>query len=156
MAAALFVGLQKDFLFSRTVTQLPGPQLRGKILMAYETIKKVRDLIVLRRLLTFLDRVCGTLDVVHVVGLDQSELLTVLQSRLCLRQVALLRPSKSDHQLHDRHRNSLGPRVQPHVAERVSGRFSRALEHDDDERVDCEMHQYILDDVGFVHLRLHH
>ncbi len=41
MAAAVFYGVQKDMLFSRTVTQLPGPQLVGKIEAAYETIKKV-------------------------------------------------------------------------------------------------------------------
>lgn len=43
MAAGLFVGLQRDVLFSRTVTELPGPQLAGKIRSAYETIKKVRS-----------------------------------------------------------------------------------------------------------------
>jgi hypothetical protein len=41
MAAGVFYGVQKDFLFSRSVKALPGPQLAGRIQEAYETIKKV-------------------------------------------------------------------------------------------------------------------
>jgi hypothetical protein len=41
MATAMFYGVGKDMMFSRTVTQLPGPELNGRILEAYSTIKKV-------------------------------------------------------------------------------------------------------------------
>jgi hypothetical protein len=43
MAAGVSYGVQKDFMFSRSVTSLLGPQLAGKIQDAYETIKKVRS-----------------------------------------------------------------------------------------------------------------
>lgn len=42
MAVALFVGFHKDVLFSRSITQFPGTQLKDKIELAYETTKKVR------------------------------------------------------------------------------------------------------------------
>jgi hypothetical protein len=41
MAVALFYGVGRDFMFSRTVTELPGKELIGKILEAYSTIKQV-------------------------------------------------------------------------------------------------------------------
>lgn len=41
MATAMFYGVGKDYMFSRTVKELPGPELGGKILEAYSTIKQV-------------------------------------------------------------------------------------------------------------------
>ena len=41
MAIAIFYGVGKDYMFSRTVKELPGPQLGGKIREAYSTIKQV-------------------------------------------------------------------------------------------------------------------
>ncbi|KAF1961219.1 hypothetical protein CC80DRAFT_488548 [Byssothecium circinans] len=50
MATAMFYGVGKDFMFSRTVTQLPGPELVGKILKAYSTIKQIEFAVILMSL----------------------------------------------------------------------------------------------------------
>jgi hypothetical protein len=70
MAAGVFYGVQKDFLFSRSVKALPGPQLAGRIQEAYETIKKVPSTIFALHgcCLTSLDRTRRTSDVLHIVG----------------------------------------------------------------------------------------
>jgi hypothetical protein len=85
MAAGIFYGVQRDFLFSRSVTTLPGPQLAGRIQEAYETIKKVLYTTTSTHelWLRHSDRVCRTLDVLYVLSSYQSELFVILQS--CLR-----------------------------------------------------------------------
>jgi hypothetical protein len=80
MATAMFYGVGKDFMFSRTVTQLPGPELIGKILEAYSTIKQVRYAPDKQNvmLLTLLDRVCGYPHVTNGPSPHQSQLPVVL------------------------------------------------------------------------------